>query len=163
MTRIGLLPGSFDPPTRGHLDIIQRAMQFTDQLIIAIGQKPDKRLSALFTAEEKMDMLRILTQSIPHLEIASFQGLVVDFAKEKKVQFLIRGLRAFSDFESELQMALANRRLSGIETLFLMGDEKLSQVSSSLIREIASFGGPLHDFVTPEIESFIRKKIKSSK
>ena len=156
MTRIGLFPGSFDPPSLGHIDIIRRASHFCDRLIVAVAIKPEK--NPLFSLEEKMEMLKIATHSIPHVEIAPFHGLVVDFAKEKNVHFLVRGLRAFSDVEGEFQMALANRRLSGIETIFLMADERLAQVSSSLIREIAHFNGPLTDFVPKEIEHLIRKK-----
>lgn len=156
MTRIGIFPGTFDPPSKGHLDIIQRASLICDKLLIAIAVKPDKK--ALFSPEDKQEMLRLITQSIPNTQIEIFQGLVVDFARIHKAQFLIRGLRAFSDFEYEFQMALANRRLSGIETLFLMADERHTQISSSLIREIAYFKGPLRDFVPAEIEPLIRKK-----
>jgi len=156
--RIGLLPGTFDPLTKGHLDIIQRARLICDRLIIAIGTKPEKKTNAIFSLNEKIEMLQISTRSIPALEITHFQGLVTEFAREKKASFLIRGLRFLSDFEKEFQMALTNRRLSGIETVFLMADEKHAQISSSLIREIAHFGGPLHDFVPAEIEPLIRKK-----
>lgn len=160
MTRIGLFPGTFDPPTRGHLDIIQRASLVCDRLIVAIGHKPDKKSNSIFSVEEKMEMLRLITRSIPHIEITNFHGLIAEYAREKKASFLIRGLRAFSDFENEFQMALANRRLSGIETLFLMADERHTQISSSLIREIAHFKGPLRDFVPSEIEPLIRKKFE---
>ncbi len=156
MARIGIFPGTFDPPSKGHLDIIQRASLICDKLLIAIAVKPDKK--ALFSPDEKKEMLRLITPSLPNVQIEIFQGLVVDFARIHKAQFLIRGLRAFSDFEYEFQMALANRRLSGIETLFLMADERHTQISSSLIREIAHFKGPLRDFVPSEIEPLIRKK-----
>jgi pantetheine-phosphate adenylyltransferase len=158
MKRIGLYPGTFDPPTRGHLDIIQRARQICDHLIVTIAHKPDKKLQSLFSAEEKIEMLRLITAPIQGIEITHFKGLIANYAQEKKASFLIRGLRAFSDFEHEFQMALANQRLSKIETVFLMANERHAQISSSLIREIAHFGGPLHDFVPPEIESLIRKK-----
>lgn len=156
--KTALFAGSFDPPSLGHLDIIQKASSLCDHLIVAIAHKPDKK--TLFSVEERETMLRQITSSFPNVEISHFHGLVVDFAKEKKANFLIRGLRAFSDFEYELQMALANRCLSGIETLFLMADEKYTHISSTLIREIAYFGGPLKDFVPKEIESFIQKKRK---
>ncbi len=159
MARIGIFPGTFDPPSKGHLDIIQRASLICDKLLIAIAVKPDKK--ALFSPEEKKEMLRLITPSIPNVQIEIFEGLVVDFARSHKAQFLIRGLRAFSDFEYEFQMALANRRLSGIETLFLMADERHTQISSSLIREIAYFKGPLRDFVPAEIELLIRKKFEN--
>lgn len=162
MKKIGLFPGTFDPLSKGHLDIIQRSLQICDHLIVAVATKPEKKKEAFFSIEEKMEMLKLCTRSISNLEVTHFHGLIVDFAKEKKANYLIRGLRAFSDFEYEFQMALANRRLSGIETLFLMADERHTQISSSLIREIAYFGGPLKDFVPPEIESFIQKKFRSS-
>jgi pantetheine-phosphate adenylyltransferase len=154
MSRIGIFPGTFDPPTLGHLDIIQKSMQVCDHLIVAIAVKPDKK--SLFSVEEKVEMLKRIA---PKVEIASFHGLIVDFAREKNASFLIRGLRAFADFEYEFQMAQANRRLSGIETLFLMADDRHTQISSSLIREIAHFKGPLKGFVPEEIESLIRRKM----
>ena len=153
MNRIGLFPGTFDPPSRGHLDLIQRAQRICDYLLIAVAIKPTK--TPLFSIEERVEMLQRIA---PHVEIVSFHGLIVDLAREKKASFLIRGLRTLSDVEYEFQMALANRRLSGIETLFLMADERYTHISSSLIREIAHFGGPLDAFVVPEIESLIRKK-----
>ena len=153
MNRIGIFPGTFDPPTLGHLDIIQKGMQICDHLIIAIAVKPDKK--QLFSVEERMEMLKRIAQKV---EIVSFHGLVVDLAREKKASFLIRGLRTFSDFEYEFQMAQANRKLSGIETLFLMADDRHTQISSSLIREIAHFKGSLKGFVPEEIESLIRRK-----
>ncbi len=155
MKRIALFPGTFDPPSLGHLDIIQKAKLICDHLIIAIAQKLDKK--PLFSIEERSEMLKKIA---PHAEITPFHGLIVDFAREKKASFLIRGLRAFSDFEYEFQMALVNRRLSGIETLFLMSNEHHTQISSSLIREIAHFGGPLLDFIPPEIEPLIKRQFK---
>lgn len=153
MSRIGIFPGTFDPPTLGHLDIIRKAQQICDHLIVAIAVKPDKK--SVFSVEEKIEMLKRIA---PKVEVSSFHGLIVDFAREKKGSFLIRGLRAFADFEYEFQMAEANRHLSGIETLFLMADARHTQISSSLIREIAHFKGPLKGFVPAEIESLIRKK-----
>ncbi len=158
MARIGIFPGTFDPPSQGHLDIIQRAKLICDHLIVTIAHKPDKKAHSVFTVEERSEMLRLITHSIEGVEIAHFQGLIADYAREKRAAFLVRGLRAFSDFEHEFQMALANRRMSGIETIFLMADERHTQISSTLIREIAHFGGPLHLFVPPEIEPIIRKK-----
>lgn len=149
-----MFPGTFDPPTLGHLDIIQKACQICDHLIVAIAMNPEKK--SLFSVEEKMEMLKKIA---PQVEVASFQGLTVQFASKKNASFLIRGLRAFADFEYEYQMAQANRRLSGIETIFLMANDQHSQISSTLIREIAHFKGPLKEFVPSEIESQIRKKI----
>jgi len=154
MNRIGIFAGTFDPPTLGHLDIIHKSMHLCDHLIVAIADKPVK--NPLFSVEERMEMLKKIA---PKVEIASFHGLIVDFAKERKASFLIRGLRGFVDYEYECQMTHANRKLSGIETLFLMADERHTQISSTLIREIAHFQGPLTDFVPLEIESLIRRKM----
>lgn len=156
--RIGLFPGTFDPPSKGHLDLIERAAPLFDQLIIGIGQKLDKK--PLFSQKEREEMLRMLTKELSHVDVASFQGLTTQFAKEKNVTFLVRGLRSVADFEAELQMALANQQLSGIETLFLMANH--IHISSSLIREIAHFGGSLHALVPKEIEPLIRQKLRGT-
>ncbi len=153
MEHIGIFPGTFDPPTLGHLDIIRKAKKICNHLIIAIAIKPDKK--SLFSPEEKKEMLQKISSDT---DIIAFQGLIIELAKQKKASFLIRGLRSESDFEPEFQMAQANKRMGGIETLFLMADERYSHMSSTLIREIAYFKGPLHDFVPKEIEAMIRKK-----
>jgi pantetheine-phosphate adenylyltransferase len=158
MKRIAIFPGTFDPPSKGHLNIIQRSLSLCDHLIVAIGHKPDKK--HLFTIDERISMFKLIA---PNVEVISFHGLVVDLAKEKKASFLIRGLRAFSDFELEFQMALANRSLSGIETLFLTSDQNHIQISSTLIREIAHFGGQLSQFVPRELESLIYNKLNKEK
>ncbi|MGB7978126.1 MAG: pantetheine-phosphate adenylyltransferase [Chlamydiales bacterium] len=151
MRRIGIFPGTFDPPTLGHLAIIQKSGAICEHLVIAIGLKPGK--TSLFSVDERREMLQKIA---PEAEIHPFHGLIVDFAKEKKGSFLIRGLRSLADCETELQMAEANRRLSGIETVFFGADEP--HISSSLIREIAHFKGSLNGFVPKEIEPLIRKK-----
>lgn len=153
MNRIGILPGSFDPPTLGHLAFIKRAQKVCDHLIIAISKNRHK--SPLFSIEEREAMLKSL---LPNIEIVSFKGLVADFAKKKKGAFLIRGVRTPIDFDFEMKMAEANRLLSGIETFFLPAEGKYSQISSSLVREIASLKGNLENFVPKKIELEIRKK-----
>ncbi|PIS03290.1 MAG: pantetheine-phosphate adenylyltransferase [Chlamydiae bacterium CG10_big_fil_rev_8_21_14_0_10_42_34] len=155
MRKIGLIAGTFDPPTLGHVNIIQRASSLTDQLIIAVIRNPEKKTH--FSIDERFEMLNIL---LPAAEITPFDGLLTDFARKKKVTFLIRGLRNFIDFEHEYQMATANKKLSGIETLFLMADEKYAQISSTLIKEIARVGGSLQNFIPQKIEPFIRKKLE---
>lgn len=145
--------GTFDPPTLGHLELIKKAMKVCDQLIIAVSFKPTKQ--SVFSETEKIEMLKKIA---PKAEIAICMGLIVDFAKEKNASFLIRGLRSLSDFEAEFQMANANRLLAGIETIFFMSDNAHSQISSSLIREIAYFKGSLKQFVPAEIEPMVRQK-----
>ncbi|MBS0624725.1 MAG: pantetheine-phosphate adenylyltransferase [Verrucomicrobia bacterium] len=157
--KTGLFPGSFDPPSFGHLDIIQRAAGLCDQLLVALADHPTKH--PLFSLHERLDMLHQLTRKFPNVEVGQFHGLAVDFARERNVSFLIRGLRSYADFEYEYQMAVANRRLSGIETLFLMSGEEHARISSSLIREIGAYGGSLLQFVPHEIERVVRKKFES--
>jgi len=154
MSRIALFPGVFDPMTLGHLDLVIRAPLICEKLIVAVAENRTK--STLFTEEERIAMLRAATQAYPYVEIAAFKGLAVEYAKERKIHFLLRGLRSIADFEHESQMASANRLMSGLETVFFMAQH--AHISSSLIREIAYFGGPLHDLVPPEIVPFIRKK-----
>lgn len=153
MKRIAIFPGTFDPPTLAHVDIIRKGRKLCDRLIIALGVNSEKK--SLFSVEEKMDMLRKI---FPDIEVEFFQGLIVNFAKEKGADFIIRGLKSSADFDFEFQMAQANKRIGNIETLFLIADDRYSQISSTLIREIAKFKGPLHDFVPKEIESMIYQK-----
>lgn len=159
--RKALFSGSFDPPTEGHLDIIRRASHVCDFLYVAIAENKSKQ--PLFSYTQKKKLLNSLTSKYQNVEITHFTGLSVTFAKKIGANVLIRGLRAFSDFEYEFRMALANRKLSGIETLFLMADEKLAHINSSLIKEIAFFGGSLKGFVPPEVEKEIRLTIKKIK
>lgn len=151
-----LFSGSFDPPTNGHLDIIQRASKIFDFLYIGIAENTTKK--SLLSIKEKKQLLTSLTSKYKNVEIMVFNDLSVSFAKKIGADVLIRGLRAFSDFEYEFRMALVNRQLSGIETLFLMSDEKLSHIHSSLIKEIASFGGSLKGFVPLEVEKHLKGK-----
>lgn len=153
--KVALFPGTFDPPSLGHLDIIKRSAMICDKLYIGIAENINKP-AGMFTLPQRKEMLKVITKGIPQVEIISFSGLVIDWAAKNNVNFLIRGLRAFSDFEYEFRMALANRKMSGIETLFLMSDPNYSHISSSLIREIASFGHSLHDFVPDELEKMIK-------
>lgn len=147
-----LLPGTFDPPSLGHLDIISRALQICDSLYIGIARNVTKE-QALFTVEERGEMLQEVTSELSNVQIVYFDTLVVDFAREHKVDFLVRGLRAFADFEYEFRMALANRRMGGIETVFLMADERHAYISSSLIRELGHYRCRLHAFVPQQIET----------
>lgn len=147
--RTAIYPGSFDPVTLGHWDLIQRAAKLVDRLVVAVLHNPSK--TPAFTVDERVAMLTELAANLPRVEITSFHGLLVDFAKAQNAQVIVRGVRAFSDFEYEFQMALMNRKLAPeLETVFLMPKEKYSAVSSRLVREIGGMGGNLSDLV-PEM------------
>jgi pantetheine-phosphate adenylyltransferase len=149
--------GSFDPVTNGHLDVLERAARLFDEVIIAVVQNAEKQ--ALFTAQERVELLHTATSNLSNVRVAQFTGLLVDFAKNEQADAMIRGLRAISDFEFEFQMALMNRRLEpGLETLFLMPREDYSYVSSRLIKEIAALGGKVEAFVPPCVVSALRKR-----
>lgn len=147
--RTAIYPGSFDPVTLGHWDIIQRAEKLVDHLVVAVLHNPAK--TPAFNVEERVAMLQELVGDRPVIVVTSFHGLLVDFAKSQGAQFIVRGVRAFSDFEYEFQMALMNRKLAPeLETVFLMPKEKYSAVSSRLVREIGTMGGNLSELV-PDI------------
>lgn len=155
-----LLPGSFDPPTLGHQDVILRAASFSKKLIVGIACNTRKEKSN-FSVKERIDFLKILTMEKTNIEIVGIQGLIVEFAKVHQINFLIRGLRTFSDMEAEFQMALANKKIGGLETLFLMADNKFAHISSSLIKEIAAYGHSLKDFVPAPIEKAVYERLSS--
>lgn len=141
-----LCPGSFDPVTNGHLDIVERTSRYFDQVIVAVIRNPQKS-EALFTLDEREEMLREGTAHLDNIRIMSFKGLLVDFAKEHGADAIVKGLRAVSDFDYELQMAQMNQRLSGIDTFFISTSPEHSFLSSSLVREVARFGGDVSSMV----------------
>lgn len=162
MKRIAVYPGSFDPVTNGHLDIVQRALQFVDELIIAILVNSEKE--ALFTVSERVQLIRKVVPENHRVRIDQFDGLLVDYARKNQARMILRGLRAVSDFDYEFQMALMNRRLeSQIETVFLVPAEQYSYVSSRLVKEIASLGGSVKGLVPGEVEQEILKKFQMNK
>jgi pantetheine-phosphate adenylyltransferase len=147
--RVALYPGSFDPLTNGHLDVLSRARRLADRVIVAILENDEKK--PFFSLEERLEMIRQIVGSDPAVSVRSFSGLLVDFAAETGATLLVRGLRAISDYEYELQMALMNRRLApGVETVFLMAKEEYSYVSSRLIKEVARLGADVSGLV-PEL------------
>ncbi len=155
---IAVYPGSFDPVTHGHLDLIERGAKLFDRLIAAVLRNLEK--DPLFTLEERVEMLREVTKPWPNVEVDVFDGLLVDYARKRNAQVLLRGIRAISDYEYELQMALMNRKLEPkIETVFLMPAEAYSYLSSRLVREIARLGGPVHGLVPPAVERRLRTKV----
>jgi pantetheine-phosphate adenylyltransferase len=157
--RTAIYPGSFDPVTLGHWDIIQRAEKLVDRLVVAVLHNPAK--TAAFSVEERVAMLRELVGDRTVIEVTSFHGLLVDFARSQRAHFIVRGVRAFSDFEYEFQMALMNRKLApDLETVFLMPKEKYSAVSSRFVREIGSMGGNLSELVPEALRERISERLK---
>jgi pantetheine-phosphate adenylyltransferase len=148
MTR-ALIPGSFDPVTFGHLDVIERTARLFDDVLVAAVENPQK--STMFALDERTEMLTEVTGHLPNLKVDAFEGLLVDFALDRGVGAIVKGLRAVSDFEYELQMAQLNYRLSGIETLFMPTTPEHSFLSSSLVREVARFGGDVSSMVPPPV------------
>ncbi len=155
-----IYPGSFDPVTKGHLDIIDRASKVTDNLIVAVLNNSAK--NSLFSVEERVKMLEEETAHLKNVTVRSFDGLTVDFAKDCHANLIIRGLRAITDFEYELQMAQTNRILNhNIDTFFLTAGLEYAYLSSSTVKEVAKFGGDLSAFVTPKVAEQVIKKINS--
>lgn len=158
-TRIGVYPGSFDPLTNGHLDIIIRASKLFDKLVVGVLRNSEKR--SLFTMEERVDMIKRCTKDLGNVEVKMFEGLLVDFVKEENAGTIVRGLRAVSDYEYELQMALLNKHMSEeTDTIFFMTDIHNSFLSSSIIRDIAKNGGNIHGLVPEEIVNDVYNKTK---
>jgi pantetheine-phosphate adenylyltransferase len=143
-----LCPGSFDPVTLGHVDIVERSARHFDEVIVAVIRNPQKAQS-LFTLEERQEMLSDVLANLPNIRIEFFKGLLVEFAKDRGAESIVKGLRAISDFDYELQMAQMNQRLSGIDTFFLSTSPQYSFLSSSLVREVARFGGDVSSMVPP--------------
>ncbi len=161
MDRIAIYPGSFDPVTNGHLDILERGLNLFDKIIIAILTNPKKNF--LFTLNERIEMLEESLKKFSNVEIDTFDGLTVDFASQRNAQGILRGLRALSDFEYEFQMALMNRRLNReVQTVFLMTGLRWIYTSSSIIKEAAQFGGSITGMVPPIVEKKIKLKFASS-
>jgi pantetheine-phosphate adenylyltransferase len=155
---VAIYPGSFDPLTNGHLDLIERGSRMFDRLIVSILRNEAK--APLFTVEERFEMLREVVQIYPNVEVDSFNGLLVDHAAAHRATVLLRGIRAISDYEYELQMALMNRRLRpGIETVFLLSHEAYSFISSRLVKEVFSLGGDISGLVPPGVETRLHRQL----
>ena len=157
-TSVAIYPGSFDPVTNGHLDLIGRGEQMFDHLIVAVLKNVEKE--PLFSVPERVDMLKEVTQKWDSVEIDVFEGLLVDYARKRGAGVILRGIRAISDYEYELQMALMNRKLEPrLETVFMLPGESYSYLSAKLVREIAQLGGPLTGLVPPIVEQRLRLKV----
>ena len=162
MPNVAIYPGSFDPPTNGHVDIITRASRLGGKLIVAVLNNTSKQ--PLFAVSERIEMLREVTAHFPNVEVAAFDGLLADFAAQRSADAIIRGIRALSDYESELQMALMNRRLRPqTETLFLMAGEEFSFLSSRMIKEVFTLGGDVSQFVPPPVAARLREKLRAAR
>ena len=156
MGATALCPGTFDPVTNGHLDIIERAAQRFDALIVAVLDNPAKQ--PLFTVEERVSLLKEVTHDLGNVEIASFSGLLVEYAKERGIGVVVKGLRALTDFEYEIQMAQMNHALADVETLFMTTAPQWSFLSSSLVKEVARFGGDVSALVPPVVTERLRER-----
>lgn len=154
-----ICPGSFDPVTYGHLDIIERASQLFYSVVVAVLENPSKK--PIFSLEERVKLLKSAVSHLPNVEVSFFNGLLVDFVRQVNGDLIVKGLRAISDFEIEFQMALSNKRMAPeIETMFMMTKNEYSFLSSSMVKELFQFGGDIHDLVSPEVENALREKFR---
>ncbi len=162
MKNIAVYPGSFDPITNGHVDIINRGLKIFEKIIIAVLENPKKK--PLFSTKKRVNMINGIYQNEKNVEVKAFEGLLVEFAKKNKAKIVMRGLRAISDFEYEFQMALMNKKLdSKIETFFMVPSLKYSFLSSKLVKEVCMLGGSLSGLIAPQIEKNIMEKFKNNK
>ena len=162
MNNLAVYPGSFDPITNGHVDIINRGLRIFEKIIVAVLENPKKK--SLFSTKERVAMINSIYQNEKNVEVKAFEGLLVKFAKKNKAKVVMRGLRAISDFEYEFQMALMNKKLdSKIETFFMVPSLKYSFLSSKLVKEVCMLGGSLSGLIAPQIEKNIMEKFKNNK
>jgi len=152
-----IYPGSFDPPTMGHLDVIERAAAVFDRLTVAVVVNPQKR-EPMFTLAERKAMLAEIVAHLPHVDVEDFRGLLAEYVKSKDADVIVKGLRVVSDFETELSTALMNRSLSSVDTMFLMSDPRFLFVSSTMLKEVYLLGGDIDSYVPPAVMRFMREK-----
>jgi pantetheine-phosphate adenylyltransferase len=152
-----VFPGSFDPITNGHLDVINRGVKLFDELIIAVGRSPIK--NPLFTPEERVEMIAELITDMPGVSVESFNGLTVEYASQKKADVILRGLRSLTDVQYEFELAMTNRAVTGIETVFILTGEQYGFTSSTLIRQIASLGGDLSNLIPENVHNRLKKRL----
>jgi pantetheine-phosphate adenylyltransferase len=159
-SKIAVYPGSFDPFTNGHLDVVDRALGIFDKLIVAVAANPEKR-QPLFTVDERLQLISKSLKERERVEVASYQGLTVEFARSRGARTIVKGLRAYSDFDAELQQALMNRKLApDVHTVFLMSSFTHIFVSSSILKDIASYGGNVADLVPPPVARALKEKYR---
>jgi len=156
---IGIYPGTFDPITCGHTNVIARSLRLVQHVVVAVA--PNPRKAPLFDLKERVELAKIATQDLTGVVVEPFDGLLVKYVRQRGAQAIIRGLRAISDFEHEFQMALLNRKLDQtLETMFLMASEEYSYLTSNMVKEVASVDGPLHNFLHPEVANRLNAKIR---
>lgn len=160
--RTAIFPGTFDPPNLGHIDVVQRAHKLFDRLYVAIGYNSNKPRAA-FSPQERVELFKQATLDLPNVEIVSFNGLLVDYMDQRSITTIIRSIRSFSDFEYEMTLAYMNRQISGIETIYIIPDEKFKLISSSLIRDLARYGKRLDQFVPAVIEPLVFERLSAYK
>jgi len=153
-----IFPGSFDPITNGHLDVIQRGIKLFDELIVAVGKSPLK--NQLFSPEERVEMIAELIKGIPGVSVESFDGLTVEYARQKKADVILRGLRSLTDMSYELELAMTNRSVAGIETVFIMTTEQYGFISSTLIRQVALLGGDISNLVPANVNRLLKERFR---
>jgi pantetheine-phosphate adenylyltransferase len=158
MPDIAIYPGTFDPITNGHLDIIERARVHVDTLVVAVSQQPGKQ--PMFTLEERVAMVKESLDDFEGVEVDQFEGLLVDYAKRRGARLVVKGLRAVSDFEYEMQMAQMNLRLAGVDTLFMVANPSYSFLSSSIVKEVARFGGSVEGLVSAEVAARLEERVR---
>jgi pantetheine-phosphate adenylyltransferase len=156
-----VFPGSFDPITNGHLDVVQRSVKLFDELIIAVGRSPIK--DALFTPEERVEMIAELVADMPGVSVESFDGLTVEYAAKKKADVILRGLRSLTDMRYEFELAMTNRSVTGIETVFMITSEQYGFTSSTLIRQVASLGGDISNLVPKNVYGRLQKRFRKGR
>jgi len=156
-----IFPGSFDPITNGHLDVVRRSMKLFDELIIAVGRSPVK--NQLFTPEERVEMIAELITDMPGVSVESFEGLTVEYAAKRKADIILRGLRSLTDVQYEFQLAMTNRAVTGIETVFVMTGEQYGFTSSTLIRQVASLGGDLSNLIPKNVYNRLQQRFSRLK
>ncbi len=156
-----IFPGSFDPITNGHLDVVRRGMRLFDELIIAVGRSPIK--NQLFTPEERVEMIAELIADMSGVLVESFEGLTVEYAAKREAHVILRGLRSLTDVQYEFQLAMTNRAVAGIETVFIMTSEQYGFTSSTLIREVASLGGDLSNLIPENVQKRLESRVNRSK
>lgn len=152
-----MCPGSFDPPTNGHLDVIGRASALFDEVVVAVLVNKSKK--SLFTVDERIAMLTDITEKYPNVSVGSFHGLLVDYCRDNDIRAIVKGLRAVTDFDYELQMAQMNQQLSGVDTLFMSATPEYSFIASSLVKEVATYGGDVAHLLPPTVHSLLLARL----